>query len=76
MSDAVLDTIDHALADYALSCDAMRWTPDPPEPEPWRDHVQPQGSTSLVFRGVEMLGQVYCRVVWNYETLTYEVHRG
>lgn len=30
-TDAVLDAIDGALADRAVSRDAMRWTPDPPD---------------------------------------------
>jgi hypothetical protein len=30
MSGDILDTIDGALHDYAMSADAMRWTPDPP----------------------------------------------
>lgn len=29
---AILDTIDNAIADYELSADAMRWTPNPSAP--------------------------------------------
>lgn len=31
MSDDILETIDHALDDWATSGDAMRWTPEPPQ---------------------------------------------
>lgn len=36
MSGDILDTIDHVLADFEVSGDAMRWTPEP-QPE------RPQG---------------------------------
>ncbi len=32
MATDILAFIDGALADYAVSKDAMRWTPDPPSP--------------------------------------------
>lgn len=32
MPDPILDAIDNAVRDYGISDDAMRWTPDPPEP--------------------------------------------
>lgn len=31
---SIEDEIDGALHDYAMSADAMRWTPDPPEEQP------------------------------------------
>lgn len=33
-ADDVIDNIDHALHDWDLSPDAMRWTPEPPAPQP------------------------------------------
>lgn len=47
MSD-ILALIDNAIEDHETSFDAMRWTPDPPEPEPdgpdWYD--QPRSATA------------------------------
>lgn len=34
MSRDIIEAIDGALEDWAVSEDAMRWTPDPPEVEP------------------------------------------
>lgn len=38
--DAVLAAIDGALADHAVSGDAMRWTPTPPVEEPVRPQTR------------------------------------
>jgi hypothetical protein len=54
--DEVLDAIDQALDDYAVSEDAMRWTPEPPEQEsvpggePYRRHFN--RSTQSVWYGI------------------------
>lgn len=32
MPDPILEAIDNAVRDYGISDDAMRWTPEPPEP--------------------------------------------
>lgn len=32
MPDPILDAIDNAVRDYGISDDAMRWTPEAPEP--------------------------------------------
>ena len=37
MSDATLDLIDNAIRDYELGTDAMRWSPDEPEPPTWAE---------------------------------------
>lgn len=33
-TDDVIGSIDHALRDYGISNDAMRWTPEPAPPRP------------------------------------------
>ena len=38
MSTGILDDIDRAISDCAVSGDAMRWTPEPPKPAP--SHAQ------------------------------------
>ena len=41
-TDAVLDSIDGALRDYATSADAMRWSPHPENVAPEREMVRIQ----------------------------------
>lgn len=48
----ILDLIDNALADYELSGDAMRWTPDPPK-------VRPPISPEQARAALESLGRAF-----------------
>lgn len=65
MSGDILDTIDHVLADFEVSGDAMRWTPEP-QPEraeipgwTWADEEHTWGAGTPRFNGQNINGAIY-----------------
>lgn len=75
---AILDTIDHAIADWETSPDAMRWTPDPPPEQPTRqwvafdttpllDSERLTASFTFVQAGLYELGRAFTEVARSFQ---------
>jgi hypothetical protein len=62
VSGDILDTIDHVLADYEVSGDAMRWTPEP-QPEPMYEGLARLRAVSPASMRTEAYGRLFAHAL-------------